>query len=160
MLLLTILLEKSGYWKTDLSPCPDEDGEYFSRVLINSDYVYFTSGCNYYRKLQDDKSLSQKIDFKRAVNQLRNVERKFTNLFDIVNQNDNITNLLQYNISQVVYQFGKKYPEIIILAEEILKKNNIHKFRLLGKSNFNRLSALIGFKSTFKIRRILSKIFG
>jgi len=65
--------EKIGQWNEEISPSPDEDGEYFSRVLLSCDTVFFSEGVNYYRKNISEPSLSKKFDISRAFNLLRTV---------------------------------------------------------------------------------------
>jgi glycosyltransferase involved in cell wall biosynthesis len=157
-LLTRGLVEKVGPWLTDLYPCPDEDGEYFSRVLLNSSYVYFTSGVNYYRKIGDANSLSQQISIDRIINQLKTTERKFVNLIESGNKSEITMLLLQVNITHIVYAFSNKFPEVIPFAEAILEKYNISRFKLLGQGKFQKLSYVFGVKNALKIRWLTSKL--
>jgi hypothetical protein len=51
------LIEKAGLWNE--ARCPDDDGEFFCRVVLASKGIkYSFEGVNYYRKFQNGKSLS------------------------------------------------------------------------------------------------------
>lgn len=50
------IIDKAGYWNENLTL--DDDGEFFSRVILQSKGVVKTMGYNYYRKFADSKSLS------------------------------------------------------------------------------------------------------
>ena len=55
-----------GIWDEALSYSPAEDGEYFSRVLLASKKVIYTTGINYYRKLPNVMSVSKGNTFQNA----------------------------------------------------------------------------------------------
>jgi glycosyltransferase involved in cell wall biosynthesis len=150
------IIEKSGPWLTEFYPCPDEDGEYFSRILLNTEEVIFTQGINYYRKNLNDLSLSRSYSLSRATNQLLTTERKCLNLISI-DSSINSKKLLLYNISLVVYQFSSEYPEIIKQATLIIRNHGFKKFKLLGNIKFNFLSSLLGTKSTLLILNFYRK---
>ncbi len=51
--------EKAGGWDLTISPSPDEDGEYFCRVVLASTGIRFVPNAfNYYRKYRNGKNLS------------------------------------------------------------------------------------------------------
>src|SRR5258708_7307625 len=51
--------EKAGGWDSTISPSPDEDGEYFCRVVLASTGIRFVPNAfNYYRKYRIGKNLS------------------------------------------------------------------------------------------------------
>lgn len=51
------LIEKAGLWNE--ARCPDDDGEFFCRIILASKGIkYSFEGVNYYRKFQNEKSLS------------------------------------------------------------------------------------------------------
>lgn len=148
------IINRIGPWDLSCYPCPDEDGEYFSRVLINTKQVVFTDGVNYYRKIANLKSLSTTYDPIRAANQLRVVEKKFKHIFS-VEKTKRTELLFRRNVTQVAYQFGIMFPEIIescellLLGDEftISSKNSSFKFWLACK--------IFGFKNTIAIKRII-----
>jgi glycosyltransferase involved in cell wall biosynthesis len=151
------IIKKAGPWSTEFYPCPDEDGEYFSRILLSSNFVVFTAGINYYRRDQNYNSLSRTYSFDRAVNQLKSTERKCINLIEVEN-NPQTRELLLLNISQVVSQFGSEYPEIISLAQDIISKWGFKKFRILKNTKFNLLSAIFGIRKTIGIQKVYQQI--
>lgn len=81
--LIPISVAKAaGPWDTKLSPCPDEDGEYFCRVLLSSKGIRYTDGVlNYYRKFPNKKSLSSLKSHQSLVNSYQSVVSKKNWLF-------------------------------------------------------------------------------
>jgi len=148
-----------GEWNEEISPSPDEDGEYFARVLLATETVFYTEGVNYYRKVSNTKSLSQNFSFQRALNLLDTVELKFSHLFKVENSK-RIRKLYQFNISQVAYQFGVRYPKLIDYALEKIQNKRVNILRIRNPWLFKYLSCAIGFKKTLLLKRILLKIKG
>lgn len=147
------ICEKSGPWLSDLYPCPDEDGEYFSRILLNADEVLFTEGINYYRKTNAIGSLSTTFSEERAINQLKTTIRKFDNLFKFDNSYHTLE-LYKFNLSQVVYQFGRDYPTVILEAKIEMEKYHLGEFQIIGNKNFQCLSNIFGFKRTLRLAKL------
>jgi len=148
-----------GEWNEDISPSPDEDGEYFARVLLATETVNYTEGINYYRKTLSKNSLSQNFSLQRAFNLLDTVELKFNHLFKVENTN-RIHKLYQLNISQVTYQFGVQYPKLIDYSLEKIQGKSYKKLIIRNPLLFKYLSFAIGFKNTILLKRIVSKIKG
>jgi len=153
-LLPKSIADKIGDWNIEISPSPDEDGEYFARALLVAENIYFTEGVNYYRKLPNQKSLSQVHSYQRALNLLRTVDVKFSHIFK-VEQSKQIAKLFQLNISQVAYQFGTFYPEIIAESKKILLRNTFKSLKIKQPLRFNIISSLIGFEYAIRIKRLL-----
>ena len=53
------IINEGGSWNINISPCTDEDGEYFCRMILKSDgIIYQSQVLNYYRKAKNKKTLS------------------------------------------------------------------------------------------------------
>jgi glycosyltransferase involved in cell wall biosynthesis len=153
------IVDKIGPWNECISPSPDEDSEYFARALLLADNVIFTKGVNFYRKLPDLESLSQKIDQKRAINLLEGVSLTFKHIIKF-EKSQRVEELYQSRISQIVYLHGENYPLLIPKAKDILK-NNIY-FNVIKIKTpflFSFFYKLFGLKFTFVLRSIFNKIF-
>jgi glycosyltransferase involved in cell wall biosynthesis len=146
-----------GEWNEEISPSPDEDGEYFTRVLLATETVIYTEGINFYRKKLNQNSLSQNFSLQRAFNLLDTVELKFSHLFKVENTN-RIHKLYQLNISQVAYQFGVQYPKLIDYSLEKIQNKRFKLLRIRNPWLFKLLSYAIGFKNTILLKRILTKV--
>ena len=143
-----------GLWDQEISPSPDEDGEYFARVLLCTKFVIFSKGINFYRKLPNQQSLSQKHSLERALNLLRTVDIKFRNIFNLDNSNET-KELYLMNVSQVAYQYGLEYPIIVDEAKKLLKNHNFYKLKILSPWKFKLISRFIGFDITLKLKRLI-----
>jgi glycosyltransferase involved in cell wall biosynthesis len=148
-----------GEWNEKISPSPDEDGEYFARVLLSTENVCYTEGVNFYRKVSNANSLSQNFSFQRALNLLNTVELKFSHLFKEENT-QRIHKLYQLNISQIAYQFGVQYPKLIDYSLEKIQDKRLNFLTIRNPWFFKFLSFAIGFKNTLFLKRLLFKIKG
>ena len=53
------VIQKAGNWNEQLSPNPDDDGEFFCRVIVKSSGIVYSRKCyNFYRKFNKSTSLS------------------------------------------------------------------------------------------------------
>jgi glycosyltransferase involved in cell wall biosynthesis len=148
------IIDQIGPWDESISPSPDEDGEYFARVLLASERVIYTAGINYYRKMENAKSLSQVFSIQRAINLLNTVEIKFSHLLKVENTK-RIRNLYRLHVSEVAYQFGNDFPQIIDLAKKKINKKLFLKEPLV----FALVSFVFGFKYAFVLKRFIMNKF-
>lgn len=151
-LIPKVIAEKIGSWNEDISPSPDEDGEYFGRALIQAEYVIFTEGINYYRKLETNASLSQVYSHQRVFNLIKTVDEKFKHIFEI-EKSERTQKLFQLNVSQVAYQFGLDYPELLGFSKDLLKQNKYKKLKVNYPWRFRLIATLIGFESVIRIKK-------
>jgi len=145
------IIDQIGPWDESISPSPDEDGEYFARVLLASERVIYTAGINYYRKMENANSLSQIFSYQRAINLLDTVDLKFQHLLKIENSK-RVKKMHQMHISQVAYQFGERYPEIINRAS---RKLNNQKLMIKEPTLFAFIIKVIGFKKSIWLKTLL-----
>lgn len=73
------VIEKGGVWNEFRSP--DDDGEFFCRMVLASEGVKFSSeGWNYYRKFKDNNSLSGQKTLKAYQLIIESVDLKYAHL--------------------------------------------------------------------------------
>lgn len=73
------VIDKAGFWEEFYSP--DDDGEYFCRVILNSNGIRFSEqGINYYRKYKLGNSLSGAKSRKAKEGILRSLDLKSQHL--------------------------------------------------------------------------------
>lgn len=73
------VINKSGYWRA--YRCPDDDGEFFTRVLLSSNGIIYTPGVyNYYRREFSGNKLSTSSQRKYLQNVLLTIDLKFSYL--------------------------------------------------------------------------------
>jgi glycosyltransferase involved in cell wall biosynthesis len=150
------IIVEIGKWDESLSPSPDEDGEYFARVLRIANSVLYTNGINHYRKLNNVSSLSKETSFKHALGLLQTIKKKFYPFLyeDFVNS----AKLYSFQLTMCAYQFGSSYPQILNLVEDEFKKWGIKGYSFVSASKFSYFSQVIGFRNALKLKSFLSSL--
>ena len=73
------LSDKAGHWRN--YRCPDDDGEFFARIVLAANEVIYVPGVkNYYRRTGSKKALSQNKNKKYLQNVLLSIDLKYTYL--------------------------------------------------------------------------------
>lgn len=131
--LIPIAVAKAaGPWDTSLSPCPDEDGEYFCRVLLSSKGIRYTPGIfNYYRKFPNKESLSSLKSYQSLVNSHQSVVSKKNWLFKY-NDGEKAKLAIARQLISVAID---AYPRYFSLYKKISGE-----VRLLGKYSYAPIS--------------------
>lgn len=73
------IIERSGVWRN--YRCPDDDGEFFARVLLAAEGIIYTPGVyNYYRRTARENKLSRNSNKKYVQNTLLTIDLKYNYL--------------------------------------------------------------------------------
>lgn len=145
------LISQSGGWNEDLKYSPDDDSEYFTRVLINAEQIIFDPlSINYYR-VSLLPSVSKRFDRLAAEGALKTVVLKFSTLLKISNEKK-IIDLYAHHLTVVAYIYGSKFPVIVDQVKKQLDELGVSKFSLVGGFYFKLISSFIGFKSAIKLK--------
>ena len=148
------ILEKAGPWNAAISPCPDEDGEYFCRVLLNSEgIVYQHETLNYYRKSKSKKTLSGVKDEKALSKLVDSVWLKHTHLLEQAKSDGQVTNIhttqqittLRKYMCKCIRHSGSWKKKISKLQKNLSPSLKPSHYKLGGKA-INTISALFGWK--------------
>ncbi|MBS1519717.1 MAG: glycosyltransferase family 2 protein [Bacteroidetes bacterium] len=144
------VIDKSGLWNEMRNP--DDDGEFFCRVLLASSGIrYSGEAVNYYRKFDSSgSSLSNRKDYESLSNILKSTDSKAEN---VLKRKD--TPLVRMIFSRHYYEnafvFFPMYPDLVHEAEKKARKLAPHfgynPFEDRGGSVYI-LSKLIGWKAT------------
>ena len=144
------LIEKAGLWKE--YKCPDDDGEFFCRVILESKGIRFSkTGINYYRKFNNGKSLSSQRSREATENIYLTIELKYKYL-----KAKTDLKMLDHVFARHYWELGvaayPKYPDISAKA--------IKKAKILGykgpKYISGKITNLITNTLGWRIARLLT----
>ena len=152
-LIPTDVIKSSGYWNEDISNSPAEDGEYFTRILLNTNNVIFTKGINYYRKIKNISSVSKGATFENAIDLFKTIKLSFQHYF-LINNSSIVLQLYAIHLTNCAYQFGNQYPELFDMIEFEFNKFNIKGYRVFGHTLFSFFARIIGFKNAMLFRKL------
>lgn len=152
------IINKMGGWDISISPCPDEDGEYFCRAILASEGIVYTSNTyNYYRKFIKKNSLSALKDRPATERLFKSILLKKEHLFK-----HKQTEQAKYAIAQQLISLAvETYPKYPSLSENIIEEiNKIGTYSFLpisGGPMIQKLSKFIGWRLARKIQYKINK---
>ncbi len=149
----------AGAWDTSLSPCPDEDGEYFCRVLLSSKGIRYTDGVlNYYRKFPNKKSLSSLKSHKSLVNSYQSLVSKKNWLFKHNNGEKAKLAIARQLISVAIDAYPRYLSLYKEINNEVVKLGRYSYAPISGGPITRKLSTTLGWKFARLFQYYLAKI--
>lgn len=148
------VIEKAGPWNTSISPCPDEDGEYFSRIILASSGIICQPGIlNFYRKFHHQRSLSGQLNEKKCLNLVKGIWIKHQNLLRYATTKEQVTgihNATYRALHELQINTYFKFKELRLVISNYLNqlKPNLKPDNfVLGGSVINIISKTLGWKT-------------
>lgn len=143
-----------GQWDLSIAPSPDDDGEYFCRVMLQATGIHLTDGINYYRKqISSKKSLSNQHDYLHSKGKLGALILKTNHLLEIENS-ERVKYTMAKQFANFMYMYDGKFKDLSDEAETYIHKMGLKKVPVAGGNNFKRMAHVIGFKQALKIKKI------
>lgn len=119
------VIEKSGGWRN--YRCPDDDGEFFARVLLASEGIVYVPGIlNFYRRASAEHKLSSNAQKKYVQNTLLTIDLKYRYLKERTNDEKIQKSFARQYLDFAVYN----YPRHRRLAKIAFRKYKSFKIRL------------------------------
>lgn len=146
------LIEKAGAWDESLTI--NQDGEYFTRVLLHADkVVYDSEGKVYYRTPGESNVSQQKTEkaMKSLLESYRCYEREVLKFED----SPGVRIALKKVYQKFIYDVYPQYPHLIKAAESHIKNLGISQKTYIGGPKFQTLSKFLGFKNALRLKRLL-----
>lgn len=152
------LIEKAGPWNEELTV--NDDGEFFSRVLLKADYIHFVpTGVAYYRlPTQNNLSQMQVGSDAAAASLLRSYQligRHVLAFHDTIACKDGYARLLK----SFIYGHYKSHQKHVHEAFEELKILSVKDDGYDSKGLFSMLSKIFGFKAALSIKACLLSFY-
>lgn len=140
------LIEKAGGWRA--YRCPDDDGEFFSRVILESEGIIYVPGIlNYYRRDKRDNKLSANPNRKYVQNILLSIDLKYDYLQQKVNEEKLHKAFAVQYFEYAIYH----YPQYMVLSRIALKRYKKMKQKagmpLLGGRFIEAIKNIFGWKA-------------
>lgn len=146
------IIKKAGPWNSSISPCPDEDGEYFCRVILAANEVIFAKkGINYYRKFKQQNSLSAIKSYTACKNMLQSTLLKTEYLLAATPKLE-VKIAMSNQLWSDAFIFYPKYKDLSAMAaqkaKELYPQLKIEPFKNPVKKVISRL---FGWKTVMKV---------
>ena len=138
------LIEKAGPWKE--YKCPDDDGEFFCRVILESKGIRFShNGINYYRKFNNSRSLSSQRSREATENIYLTIELKYRYL-----KQRTELEILDHIMARHYWEIGvaayPKYPDISAKAIKKAKALGYKGPKYVSGKITNMITDLLGWR--------------
>jgi glycosyltransferase involved in cell wall biosynthesis len=142
------VIKRAGPWNTSISPCPDEDGEYFCRIILASKGIIYTKNAlNYYRKFSARNSLSALKSYDALYNSYQSVLLKQQELFKY-NNSDSAKFAIARQLISTAIEAYPKYTKLTKLIIKSIKKLGKYKFTSImsGGPKLHFVSRILGWR--------------
>jgi glycosyltransferase involved in cell wall biosynthesis len=149
------LLDFAGKWNENLTHNPNDDGEYFCRVLLKAKRIVFSPETMvYYRKplYSNVSSVSSETQAQSLLDSYILCEE---HIFS-VEVSGRTTQAVAQNYYRFIYSFCQKFPMQCERAWQRLHSLNSPIAKPLGPRTFQWLMSFLGFKNALLVRKFLS----
>jgi glycosyltransferase involved in cell wall biosynthesis len=144
------LLNKAGNWNESLRYSPDDDSEFFSRVILSSKKILFDNNSfNYYSAQKN--SLSGKFDSLSASGALKTLKLKFDNIL-LIENSLSVRMLYRKHLSIVSYLYGPYNSEVLIESLNIIRSLGFKTYASVGGFYFRFIAYFTSFNTALKLR--------
>jgi len=145
------LIKKAGWWDETLSL--DDDGEYFSRVILSSKGIIKTSGEVFYRKYENNKNnLSSQANYKGLESLFRSTMLKAKHLY-ACDKNEHTERAIYKQLIELSVKCYLAEPQIYKRVSEELKHFPDWGFKPpMGGEFINQISKWFGWKAAKRIQ--------
>lgn len=159
-----IIINKAGYWNEELRPNPDDDGEFFCRVVLASKGIcYSYKAVNYYRKFKKSKSLSAQKGRKAMESIYKSAILKQKYLQEST-KNELANKVMARIFMEIAFSCYPLYRDISRQAENEAKKLSKYKHKYKHKDFVGFASKFIGWKTSrtfqYHYQKIRNQIIG
>lgn len=144
------LIDQVGPWDESLSI--NQDGEFFTRVLLEVEEIIFDpDSLVYYRNPGPSNVSQQKSEqaFRSLLDSYQSYERNTL-------QKENsyrVRSALKKVYQKFIYDCFPNYPYLITQSEELIKNLGVKEKTFIGGPKFQMLSKFLGFKNALKLKR-------
>jgi len=150
------VIERAGEW--DETPSPIDDGEFFTRVILNSRKVLFCPLARSYYRSGLAGSWSQRRSHEMLAATLRSIELSTQNLL-AVEDNVKTRRACASHFQQFIYDTYPDNPDLLARAEAKVALLGGSDYRLVGGGKvFRTLANTFGWKTAKQIQSIKRKL--
>jgi glycosyltransferase involved in cell wall biosynthesis len=145
------LIEKAGPWNEDLKKNPNDDGEFFCRVLLKSEGIKFCEPSKVYYRCYEGPRVS-KGKTRLSVQSLLGTCISYEDNLLAVDRSEKAIDAVVTNYADFIYQFYGYFPDLALIAEYHIKRLGFSKPPVVGGESFKKLANVIGFKNALKLK--------
>lgn len=153
-LIPTALARRAGPWDETRMVMPNDDGEYFTRILLASSGVKFCERALLHYRTGVAGSLSQ-VRSHDAAEAILNSYQKMQAALLAADTSDESRFASAANFARFVYEYHPTYPHLVERAAEEMEKYRGPKAPLFSSPGFRRICRYTGYRNALTLRRLL-----
>lgn len=147
------LISKAGFWNVNLKNNPNDDGEFFCRIISQATSIIFEENVYVHYRRPRGSNVSQNKS-KEAIESLL----KSYKLYEYVLQfrdDDTIKMALANNYNNFIYVYHNAYPNLSKKAEQYVLELGQEVKIPFSNRFWNSLSRVFGWRGVMKIRKVM-----
>lgn len=151
------LVELAGPWNENL--VLNQDGEFMSRVILNSKGIQFCDGILAYYRSGLSGSISQ--NNKNSKGKAFSLLESYILYKKSVVDSDKLVKLkkgLGHNFLTFIYQYYDYFPELVKKAKQEFYSLGYSKMWPVGGRKFKKVASVLGFETTIRLRALVYTI--
>jgi glycosyltransferase involved in cell wall biosynthesis len=150
------LIETAGPWDESLVRNPNDDGEFFCRILVAANRIHFVrNACVHYR-CPSKTNVSQQSS-KTAMSSLLGSYEKYQHTVLQRLDNQRVRRALANNYFSFVYQVFPNFPDLVSRAYIDIGALGVNRPVTVGGKTFRIVSSAIGFRNAMRIRHLINR---
>lgn len=150
------LIEKAGKWNESLKK--NQDGEFFSRVVVQAKKIVMTNDTMVYYRRTGESSISSQFKESAAASTLESFRLYEANVKDI--ENPRLKKALAYTYLGFIANYYPHFPHLLEEAEEEIHRLGFTWWTLETPGKMAPLAKVIGSNNVIKVRYWLEKLIG
>lgn len=158
-LLPRTVLERVDGWDETLERNPDDDGEFFSRVVLASRRVLFCEGAVFYYRNAGAGNLRMSRS-ETSVRSLFRTQELYEQRMRAVEDSPRVRSIAAYGYASFLEMIYPEFPALCAAATSALARLDACGHRSPGSPSFARLADAIGLQAALRLRRGLRLLFG
>lgn len=152
------LIEQSKGWNETLVSNPNDDGEFFCRILTRSQAIIFNSDAKVYYRSNIGGSLSRQLS-DSAISSLLATCDSYTKHALELEDTPRVRHACAMNYLTFIYRFYPSHMDLVQHARHRVKDLGIEKIEPVGGSRFKQVANLVGFDNALRLRALLKLPF-
>jgi glycosyltransferase involved in cell wall biosynthesis len=148
------LIEATEGWNESLVSNPNDDGEFFCRVLLNCSGILFNEDGKVFYRSNVEGSLSKQLST-AAVKSLFETCDSYAEHILAVENTERVRHACAMNYQKFIYRFHPAHKELVCLARDRIRALKIRVIKPIGGGNFQKLARIVGFENALRFRALL-----
>jgi glycosyltransferase involved in cell wall biosynthesis len=147
-----VVADSAGTWNEELPSNPNDDGEYFCRVVLASSGVRFCPTATFYYRTNVAGSLSSRASYLASQSLLRSLELNRDHVLQRENSRQ-VRRACAANFQRFVYQTYPEALDLVDQAERDLRALGGSDLKPTGSRAFQLIASTCGWKLAARLRR-------